>query len=164
MLDTGAPPPEGDRKGGKIANVKRKLDLGAPAQKLHLGPAFDRSFWEMLTECHCGPSQTEQEIKQLMSEAKQPVVLNVYTVGHNKVLQELNYVVENFLGEGGVFHGAIEVCGHEHSFGGCRQNRCGIFCSSFRFAWRSRNARIAAAFGSSRDRTTKGVCRSEFVS
>ena len=114
-------------KGGKIANIKKKLDLGAPTQKLHLGPSFDRSLFEMLTECHCGNTVTEQEIKQMMSEAKCPVVLNVYTVGHSKVLQEINYVVENFLGEGGVFHGAIEVLGHEHSFGGCRQNRCGIF-------------------------------------
>ncbi|KAH8074702.1 Lys63-specific deubiquitinase [Aureococcus anophagefferens] len=63
----------------------------------------------------------------MVKEAKTPVTLHVYAVGHAKAIQEINYVVENFLNEGGVFHGAIEVYGQEFSFGGCRQNKSGIF-------------------------------------
>ena len=61
------------------------------------------------------------------STRRTQVTLHVYAVGHAKAIQEINYVVENFLHEGGVFHGAIEVFGQEFSFGGCRKNKCGIF-------------------------------------
>merc|ERR1719174_2771948 len=44
-----------------------------------------------------------------MRDAKTPVTLHVYAVGHAKAIQEINYVVENFLHEGGVFHGAFSA-------------------------------------------------------
>ena len=114
-------------KGGKVANVKRKLDLGPPTQTLRLGPAFDRSLYDLVTECHCGKAVSEGEIRSMMADATCPVVLNVYAVGYGEVLREVNNVVMNFIGDGGVFHAAIEVAGTEYSFGGCRQNRSGIF-------------------------------------
>ena len=45
-----------------------------------------------------------EDIRDLMRDAKTPVTLHVYAVGHAKAIQEINYVVENFLHEGGVFH------------------------------------------------------------
>ena len=47
------------------------------------------------------------DIRDLMKDARTPVTLHVYAVGHAKAIQEINYVVENFLHEGGVFHGAV---------------------------------------------------------
>ena len=58
------------------------------------------------------------DIRDLMRDAKTPVTLHVYAVGHAKAIQEINYVVENFLHEGGVFHGAalgvLKCCGAFH--------------------------------------------------
>lgn len=115
-------------KGGKVASVRgRKLDLGPPTQTLRLGPAYDRSLYDIVTECSCGKAATEGEILSMMADAECPVVLNVYAVGYGEVLREMNNVVMNFIGDGGVFHAAVEVAGAEYSFGVCKTNRCGIF-------------------------------------
>ena len=50
-----------------------------------------------------------EDIRDLMKDARTPVTLHVYAVGHAKAIQEINYVVENFLHEGGVFHGALSA-------------------------------------------------------
>ena len=96
--------------------------------QLSLGPAYDKSGWEAFVDFFgCGGSISPDEIRLMVEDAKTPVTLHVYAVGHAKAIQEINYVVENFLHEGGVFHGAIEVYGQEFSFGGSRANKCGIF-------------------------------------
>ena len=113
-----APPP--NSSGGS--------SLDAPKQQLSLGPAYDKSGWESFVDVMgCGTTVTEDDVRLMIEEAKTPVTLHVYAVGHAKAIQKINYVVENFLNEGGVFHGAIEVFGQEFSFGGCRQDKCGIF-------------------------------------
>ena len=66
----------------------------------------------------CSGGASVEEIQDLIKDAKTPVTLHVYAVGHAKAIQEINYVVENFLHEGGVFHGAIEVFGQEFSLWG----------------------------------------------
>lgn len=105
-----------------------KKSMDAPKKQLSLGPAYDKTGWEAVVETFgCGTTVSEDDIKEMVKEAKTPVTLHVYAVGHAKAIQEINYVVENFLNEGGVFHGAIEVYGQEFSFGGCRQNKSGIF-------------------------------------
>lgn len=109
------------------AHVPRR-SWAAPKQMLSLGPAFDKSTWEsIMNYMTCGSNASADEIRDMINDAKTPVTLHVYAVGHAKAVQEINYVVENFLHEGGIFHGAIEVFGQEFSFGGCRRNKCGIF-------------------------------------
>ena len=63
----------------------------------------------------CSGGASVEEIQDLIKDAKTPVTLHVYAVGHAKAIQEINYVVENFLHEGGVFHGARAVFGQEFS-------------------------------------------------
>ena len=111
-----------------MAQPARRTSWAAPKQTLSLGPAFDKSWTQTAVEyLTCSGGASVEEIQDLMKDAKTPVTLHVYAVGHAKAIQEINYVVENFLHEGGVFHGAIEVFGQEFSFGGCRRNKCGIF-------------------------------------
>ena len=106
----------------------RRTSWAAPKQTLSLGPAFDKGWGETILEyMTCSGGASPEDIRDLMKDAKTPVTLHVYAVGHAKAIQEINYVVENFLHEGGVFHGAVEVYGQEFSFGGSRQNKCGIF-------------------------------------
>ena len=57
-------------------------------------------------------------------KARAPVFLHVYDVGHSSAVQNINAIG---VAGGGVFHGAIEVHGRELSFGGSRQDKCGIF-------------------------------------
>uniref|UniRef100_A0A7S2BPQ1 C2 domain-containing protein n=1 Tax=Octactis speculum TaxID=3111310 RepID=A0A7S2BPQ1_9STRA len=68
----------------------------------------------------------EADVWRLASAANTPVFLHVYDVGHSGTVSNINNVTEN-IALGGIFHGAIEVHGREWSFGGCKQNRCGIF-------------------------------------
>ena len=111
-----------------MAAPARRTSWAAPKQTLSLGPAFDKSWGQTVLEyMTCSGGASVEEIQDLIKDAKTPVTLHVYAVGHAKAIQEINYVVENFLHEGGVFHGAIEVFGQEFSFGGCRRNKCGIF-------------------------------------
>ena len=112
----------------KPKGPKHIKSYDAPKKQLSLGPAYDKHGYDLIVETFgCGATTTEEDIKTMIKEAKTPVTLHVYAVGHAKAIQEINYVVENFLNEGGVFHGAIEVYGQEFSFGGCRQNKSGIF-------------------------------------
>ena len=84
-----------------------KKSMDAPKKQLSLGPAYDKTGWEAVVETFgCGTTVSEDDIKEMVKEAKTPVTLHVYAVGHAKAIQEINYVVENFLHEGGVFHGA----------------------------------------------------------
>ena len=54
--------------------------------------------------------------------------LHVYDVGHAKAIQRVDKVVQDWLGVGGIFHGAVEVYGHEWSFGATRRPATGVFC------------------------------------
>ena len=85
----------------------RRTSWAAPKQTLSLGPAFDKGWGETILEyMTCSGGASPEDIRDLMKDAKTPVTLHVYAVGHAKAIQEINYVVENFLHEGGVFHGA----------------------------------------------------------
>ena len=88
----------------------RRTSWAAPKQTLSLGPAFDKSWTETAVEyLTCSGGASPDDIRDLMRDAKTPVTLHVYAVGHAKAIQEINYVVENFLHEGGVFHGALSA-------------------------------------------------------
>ena len=90
-----------------MAAKARRTSWAAPKQTLSLGPAFDKSWTETAVEyLTCSGGASAEDIRDLMRDAKTPVTLHVYAVGHAKAIQEINYVVENFLHEGGVFHGA----------------------------------------------------------
>ena len=90
-----------------MAAKARRTSWAAPKQTLSLGPAFDKSWTETAVEyLTCSGGASAEDIRDLMKDAKTPVTLHVYAVGHAKAIQEINYVVENFLHEGGVFHGA----------------------------------------------------------
>ena len=94
-------------KNAAMAAKARRTSWAAPKQTLSLGPAFDKSWTETAVEyLTCSGGASPEEIKDLMKDARTPVTLHVYAVGHAKAIQEINYVVENFLHEGGVFHGA----------------------------------------------------------
>ena len=85
----------------------RRTSWAAPKQTLSLGPAFDKSWTETAVEyLTCSGGASPEDIRDLMRDARTPVTLHVYAAGHAKAIQEINYVVENFLHEGGVFHGA----------------------------------------------------------
>ena len=80
----------------------------------------------------CGASRTRPEpdedaIMDMIAAAAAPVTLHVYAVGHSLNIQHLNAVTQTLLGEGGVFHGAIEIYGSEWSFGSSRRKRTGVF-------------------------------------
>ena len=93
-----------------MAAKARRTSWAAPKQTLSLGPAFDKSWTETAVEyLTCSGGASPEDIRDLMKDAKTPVTLHVYAVGHAKAIQEINYVVENFLHEGGVFHGARGV-------------------------------------------------------
>ena len=99
-----------------MAQPARRTSWAAPKQTLSLGPAFDKSWTQTAVEyLTCSGGASVEEIQDLIKDAKTPVTLHVYAVGHAKAIQEINYVVENFLHEGGVFHGAalgvLRCCG-----------------------------------------------------
>ncbi|CAM6009170.1 unnamed protein product [Sphagnum balticum] len=61
------------------------------------------------------------------------VVLHVYDVTNsesgrtNSAIRRLNKILRDGIGIGGIFHGAIQVCDKEWSFGYC-ENGTGVFC------------------------------------
>ena len=53
----------------------------------------------------------------------------VYDVGHAAAVAKIDSIAADFLGVGGIFHGAIEVFHKEWSFGGTKKSKSGIFPS-----------------------------------
>jgi hypothetical protein len=82
----------------------------------------------------CGAS----DVVKVRSEAKAPVTLHVYYVGNSDTIEVISEVAQDFLGQGGVFHGAVEIYGREWSFGGSLEGS-GVFqvppraCSMHRY-------------------------------
>ena len=64
-----------------------------------------------------------QPLMEAIENAKTPVFLNIYDVGHSRTVHNINSA--NIIG--GVFHGGVEIFHREFSYGGCKNNRCGIF-------------------------------------
>jgi len=58
--------------------------------------------------------------------ATAPVTLHIYYVGNNDTIESLSKVTQDWLGQGGIFHGAVEIFGREWSFGGCDEGS-GVF-------------------------------------
>lgn len=95
-------------------------EFGAPDGPLSLGPDLEPKF---------GKDMTKFQIRsQLIKKATTPVTLHVYAVGHAESVAKINKVAQDILGEGGIFHGAIEVHGKEWSFGGTDDDGPGVFC------------------------------------
>lgn len=99
----------------------------AHSKRISLGPDELRRWNEERYPRQSEP--TIMEVEDLMRACDSPVMLNVYAVGHKRVIENINRTAQNFLGLGGVFHGAIEVYGQEWSFGGSVENVSGIFSS-----------------------------------
>lgn len=97
------------------------ISLASPQSiaDLTLGPKLSEKYGQM----------SHREILSLIQEADAPVLLHVYEVGHSAVIKDLNIVVQNWIREGGVFHGAIEIFGKEWSFGATSEDEPGIFCN-----------------------------------
>ena len=91
----------------------------AAARRILPGPRYEKSPLEYLV------GVSPSSLLHRAARARAPVWLHIYDVGHAKVIRNVNAATE--LTVGGVFHGAIEVHGRELSFGGCKQNKCGIF-------------------------------------
>lgn len=72
------------------------------------------------------PQESSRQIARRRAHATAPVTLHVYYIGHADVIEDVSLVVQDFLGEGGLFHVAVEVYGLEWSFGGCREGT-GVF-------------------------------------
>eukprot|EP00928_Gymnodinium_smaydae_P065964 TRINITY_DN49025_c0_g1_i1.p2 TRINITY_DN49025_c0_g1~~TRINITY_DN49025_c0_g1_i1.p2 ORF type:complete len:286 (+),score=62.75 TRINITY_DN49025_c0_g1_i1:117-860(+) len=89
-----------------------------PVEKLQVGPQLEKQVG----------FKEPKEIWVMMKKAQAPVVLNVYAVGHSKLVAEINAIAQDMFREGGIFHGAIEVYDKEWSFGGCSENEPGVFC------------------------------------
>lgn len=98
------------------------ISLAAPftLTKLAVGPDLEQTM---------GADRTLPEIEQMRKLAKAPVTLHVYAVGHAEAVSRINHVAQDILGEGGVFHGAIEIYDKEWSFGGTDEDTPGIFCN-----------------------------------
>lgn len=76
-----------------------------------------------------GPALADvSDVHQHIATAKTPIILHVYDVGKNAKIHNLNCALP-YTGMGGIFHGGIEVYGREYSFGGARNDVCGIFTS-----------------------------------
>jgi len=88
--------------------------------KLTVGPDLEQTM---------GADRTLDEIEQMKKQAQAPVTLHVYAVGHAEAVAKINAVAQDILGEGGVFHGAIEIYDKEWSFGGTDEDVPGVFCN-----------------------------------
>jgi len=100
------------------ASMKKTLQRLERMPKLSPGPALQTSWLAK-------PEKQREKIAEMVRTAVCPVFFHVYDVGKSKHIRRLNRVTE--VVGGGVFHGAIEVCGAEFSFGGCRAQRSGVF-------------------------------------
>lgn len=75
----------------------------------------------------CMPKTCEElDVEQNRDAADAPVTLHVYYVGNSDTIEDISVGLQDFLGAGGVFHGAVEVYGREWSFGGCPEGS-GVF-------------------------------------
>lgn len=99
----------------KVDESEKKDSLAKPVTTPHVslsaGPLVDIS---------------NKSLQDHIMSAKTPVMLHVYDVGLSSKVQNINNALP-YCGVGGIFHGAIEVYGREYSFGGSRNNVCGIF-------------------------------------
>ena len=107
----GAPPPP---------PAPKSFTAAALAMPLSAGPRVALTAKERVL------GVTVERLLRRACAARAPVFLHVYDVGHSKAVGNINAVAETATG-GGIFHGAIEVHGRELSFGGTRQDKCGIF-------------------------------------
>eukprot|EP00930_Biecheleria_cincta_P006123 TRINITY_DN107100_c0_g1_i1.p1 TRINITY_DN107100_c0_g1~~TRINITY_DN107100_c0_g1_i1.p1 ORF type:complete len:473 (+),score=87.14 TRINITY_DN107100_c0_g1_i1:114-1532(+) len=113
----------------KKAATPAEKALAAPSQVWSLGPNMQNSAQRSSWFCSAGKEGiSDSEILRMVEQFKAPVVLNVYAVGNNKAIQQVNWMTQNFLRCGGVFHGGIEVFGKEWSYGSTKDAGTGIFC------------------------------------
>mmetsp|Transcript_95205 Transcript_95205/g.269066 ORF Transcript_95205/g.269066 Transcript_95205/m.269066 type:complete len:262 (+) Transcript_95205:108-893(+) len=96
------------------------ISSAAPAKKLSLSPELSKR--EGITR-----ELSIFEIQTMIADATVPVVLHVYAVGHAGSIQNINRIAQNWLHQGGLFHGAIEVYDKEWSFGATEEDVPGIF-------------------------------------
>ena len=109
---------EGSPKAAAMAAPARRTSWAAPKQTLSLGPAFDKSWGQTVLEyMTCSGGASVEEIQDLIKDAKTPVTLHVYAVGHAKAIQEINYVVENFLPKGVFFMAPSRCSGRSSALG-----------------------------------------------
>ena len=116
----------------RIAALERALALGEDRAADDDGGDGSSGFlaWPDCSAC-MSPfgSQPDPSAEALSAAlAVTPVWLHVYDVGHAKAIQRVDKVVQDWLGVGGIFHGAVEVYGHEWSFGATRRPATGVFC------------------------------------
>ena len=77
-----------------MAAPARRTSWAAPKQTLSLGPAFDKSWTQTAVEyLTCSGGASVEEIQDLIKDAKTPVTLHVYAVGHAKAIQKLSSTV-----------------------------------------------------------------------
>ena len=108
------------RPGSSRQMAGRRPRARAPPRSVSSpGPRIEKTPLEYLV------GMSPSALLHRAARARAPVWLHIYDVGHAKIIRNINAATE--LTVGGVFHGAIEVHGRELSFGGCRQNKCGIF-------------------------------------
>jgi len=61
--------------------------------------------------------ESEDEGGEVVEKPHAEVILHIYHVGHSGAINGINEVVQGYLGQGGVFHGAVEVYDYEWSYG-----------------------------------------------
>lgn len=103
---------------GKI-EVGIMLEDGCPA------PGGDVGCGRNAKKLSRGPNVVDRPLRALIAEARTPVILHIYDVGHSQTIRVINRATEVLLG--GVFHSGVEIYGREYSFGGSKVDQSGIF-------------------------------------
>lgn len=127
-------------RGRRVSKLSALSTKGsAPEQHLSLGPSFHRQAvqspatgcsawsWLSLEACMAPPGPSRLEVEAIVAGAMQPVILNVYELGHAALIAGINKVTKGLLSQGGVFHVAVEVTGREVSYGSTSRDTSGIF-------------------------------------